>query len=134
MANFRVTLALRNARLIALRNAIDAGAGNGTLSIYPGTQPANADTAAGATALGVLTFSKPSAPDATTGQMNFNAITSANAAQSGTATWARIATSTGGAVFDCDVGTSGTTIVLNTVAIVVNGPIQISSFQVTDPA
>ena len=136
MANFRVVTALRNARLDALKTAIDAGAGNGTITIYTGTQPANADTAlSGQTVLGTLTFSKPSAPAASAGVLTFSAITQdVQADNSGTATWARIATSTGAAVFDCDVGTSGTTIVLNTAAIVVLGPIQISSFTVTDPA
>ena len=136
MANVRVVAAIRNARLDAIKTAIDAGAGNGIITMYTGTQPVNADTAvSGNTVLGVLTFSKPSAPSATGGVLTFSTITQDSAADnSGTATWARISTSSGGTVFDCDVGTSGATIILNTTAITVGGPIQISSFTLTDPA
>lgn len=136
MANFRVVVAQRNARLDALKTAIDAGSGAGTIKIYTGTQPANADAAlSGNTLLGTLTFTDPSAPAASAGVLTFSAITQDVAADAtGTATWARIADSTGATVFDCDVGTAGATINLNTTSIVTGGPIQISSFTVTDPA
>jgi hypothetical protein len=136
MANVRVTAALRNARLDAIKTAIDAGAGAGTIKIYTGTQPANADAGlSGNTLLGTLTFTDPSAPGAASGVLTFSAITQDTAADAtGTATWARIADSTGATVFDCDVGTSGATINLNTTSIVTGGPIQISSFTLTDAA
>jgi hypothetical protein len=136
VANFRVVVAQRNARLDALKTAIDAGSGAGTIKIYTGTQPANADAAlSGNTLLGTLTFTDPSAPAASAGVLTFSAITQDVAADAtGTATWARIADSTGATVFDCDVGTAGATINLNTTSIVTGGPIQISSFTVTDPA
>lgn len=140
MGNVRVIQTIRHARLDAIKAAIDAAPGPGTLTIYSGTQPATADTAlSGNTPLGVLTFSLPSAPAAgtpTPGALTFNAIAQDPLADnSGTATWARVKNSSGGTVFDCDVGTTGaSTIVLNTTTIVVNGPIQISSFSLTDPA
>jgi hypothetical protein len=136
MANLRVTAALRNARLDGLKTAIDAGAGAGLIKIYTGTQPANADAAlSGNTLLGTLTFTDPSAPAASGGVLTFSTITQDTAADAtGTATWARITDSTGATVFDCDVGTSGATINLNTTSIVTGGPIQISSFTITDSA
>jgi hypothetical protein len=67
--------------------------------------------------------------------LTFSAITQDTSADAtGTATWARIADSTGATVFDCDVGTSGATLNLNTTSIVAGGPIQVSSFTLTDPA
>jgi hypothetical protein len=57
VANVRVVAAIRNARLDAIKTAIDAGAGVGTIKVYTGTQPANADASlSGNTLLGTLTF------------------------------------------------------------------------------
>jgi hypothetical protein len=136
VANVRVVAAIRNARLDAIKTAIDAGAGVGTIKVYTGTQPANADASlSGNTLLGTLTFTDPSAPAASSGVLTFSAITQDTSADAtGTATWARIADSTGATVFDCDVGTSGATLNLNTTSIVAGGPIQVSSFTLTDPA
>jgi hypothetical protein len=136
MANVRVLESIRNARLDAIKTAIDAGSGAGTIKIYTGTQPTNANTALGAQVLlGTLTFTDPSAGAASAGVLTFSTITQDTAADAtGTATWARIQDSAGNVVFDCDVGTSGATINLNTTSIVVGGPIQISSFTLTDAA
>lgn len=132
----RLASATRNELAQRFQVLLDAGAGNGTIKIYTGTQPASADDGiGGATLLGTLTFSKPSAPAASGGVLTFDAITQDDAADaSGTATWARIADSAGNTVFDCDVGTSGATINLNTTTIVAGGPISITSFTITVPA
>lgn len=136
MANVRVVTAIRNARLDAIRDAIDAGSAGGTIKIYSGTQPANANTAlSGNTLLATLTFSTTSASNSSSGVLTFSAITQDSSADAtGTATFARIADSDTNTVFDCDVGTSGTTIVLNTTSIVAGGPVTISSFTLTDAA
>jgi hypothetical protein len=136
VANVRVVAAIRNARLDAIKTAIDAGAGAGTIKIYTGTQATNADTALGAQVLlGTLTFTDPSAAAASGGVLTFSTITQDTSADAtGTATWARIQDSNGNVVFDCDVGTSGATLNLNTTSIVAGGPIQVSSFTLTDPA
>lgn len=133
MANVRVSLSQRNGRLDALTTAMGSAA---TCKIYTGTQATNADTALGAQVLlGTLTFANPAAAAASGGVLTFSAITQDTGADAtGTATWARIATSGGTTIFDCDVGTSGTTIILNTTAIVIGGPILISSFTLTDAA
>ncbi len=136
MANMRLATTTRNSLAQRFQVLVDAGSGNGTIKIYTGTQPASADDGiGGATLLGTLTFSKPSAPAASGGVLTFNAITQDDAADAtGTATWARIADSAGNTVFDCDVGTSGATINLNTTSIVAGGPISITSFTITVPA
>lgn len=53
--------------------------------------------------------------------------------RSGTVAWTRIADSDGDAIFDVNVGTAAASIILNTVNIVVGGPITITSFTVTIP-
>jgi hypothetical protein len=133
VANVRVALAVRNAHLDAINTALNAGAGAATIKIYTGTQPANADTGlSGNTLLGTLTCTDPAAGSASGGVLTFSAVTQDSAADAtGTATWARVADSNGSTVFDCDVGTSGATLNLNTVAIVTGGPIQVSSFTLT---
>ena len=136
MANLRLAAATRNALLQKVADAINGGAGAGTIKIYTGTQPANADTGlSGNTLLGTLTFSDPCEDNVTAGVLTFDPVTSDAAADAtGTATWARIADSTGTTVFDCDVGTSGATIVLNTVSIVSGSPIDCTSATLTYPA
>ena len=133
MANFRIATTSRNSMLDALSAKIDADLSPGTIKIYSGTQPANADTSlSGNTLLATLTFSDPSGQPASAGMLTFDPITQdASADASGTATFARIADSSGDTVFDCDVGTSGATINLNTITIVTGGPVAITSFTVS---
>lgn len=135
MAIVRIAVAVRNAMMSALSTAVDAGPAAGTIKIYTGTQPANGDAAlSGNTLLGTLTCTDPVGSVAT-GTLTFSAITQdASADATGTATWARIQDSTGANVADVDVGTSGTTIVLNTTSIVIGGPIQITSGTISIPA
>lgn len=108
--------ALRNSRLNAVRDAIDAGAGAGLLRIYDGTRPATGGAAT--TLLAELTFSDPCAGAAAAGVLTFSAITAdASANATGTATWARAVDSTGAAVADFNVATSGGDININSTAI-----------------
>jgi hypothetical protein len=136
VANFRLAAATRNAIAQLFQSLLDAGSGAGTIKLYTGVQPASADTAlSGNTLLGTLTFAKPSAPAAANGVLTYNPIVEDSSADAtGTATWARIQDSAGNTVFDCDVGTSGATLNLNTTSIVAGGPIRVSSFTVTIPA
>jgi len=140
MANMRLTAATRNAMLDAVTAALDGGAGPAEIRIYSGTQPANADTAlSGNTLLATLVLSDPSAPGAASGTLTLDVTpvpedTSADA--TGTATFARVTTSAGTAIFDCDVTATagGGTIELNTTAIVVGGPVRITAFTISIPA
>lgn len=107
---------LRNARLNAVSAAIDAGAGAGLLRVYDGTRPATGGTAT--TLLAELTFSDPSAAAASGGVLTFSAITADSSANAtGTATWARAVDSTGAAVADFNVATSGSDININSTGI-----------------
>lgn len=108
--------AVRNSRLNAVRDAIDAGAGAGLLRIYTATRPATGGAAT--TLLAELTFSDPCASAASGGVLTFSAITAdASANATGTAAWWRAVDSTGAAVVDGDCGTSGSDMNLNSLSI-----------------
>ena len=140
MATLHLATAVKTSALTAIRDAIDAGAGAGTVKIYTGTIPTDANTAVGAQVLlGTLTFPYPctTAPGSmTAGVLTAGTIVQDSSADAtGTATWARIADSTGATVMDIDVSATGGTgaLQMNTAAIVAAGPILISSFIVTIP-
>lgn len=69
---------------------------------------------------------------ALTGVLTAAAITQANAIASGTAGYARIATSGGAGIVDLDVGTSGTSVIVNTTAIVSGGVVSCTSCVVVE--
>lgn len=107
---------LRSSRANLVRDAVDAGAGAGLFRVYDGTRPATGGTAT--TLLAELTFTDPSASNASSGVLTFSAITAdASANATGTATWGRMVDSTGAFVEDFSVGTSGADYILNTVSI-----------------
>lgn len=89
----------------AVKTAIDAGSGPGTIKLYNGTQPATPNTAITTqTLLATLTFSDPCGT-ASSGVLTFSAITDdGNVDATGTPTWARIADSAGNAVVDMACG------------------------------
>ena len=136
MTNMRLATDTRNKACDGCVDDIDAGAGAGTIKIYDGTQPASANTAVSTqTLLATLTFSDPAFGAASSGVATASAITSDSSADAtGTASWARIADSDGNTVFDCDVGTSATTIVLNSASITSGGTVACTAFTVTQPS
>ncbi len=133
----RLTTALRTLIANQYRDQIDAGAGPGTVKFYTGTQPAGADDGlSGNTLLATLTFSDPSAPDASAGVLTFGAITQDSSADAtGPVAWARVEDSDGNNVLDGDITITGGggTIEINTVDIVSGGPVRITSFTITVP-
>ena len=135
MANVRLSNTANAAACDAVVDLIDAGAGAGTIQIRSGTQPADADDAATGTLLATLTFSDPAFGAASSaGVATASAITQDSSADAtGTASWARVLDSDSNTVFDCDVGTSGATINLNTVSITAGATVSITSFTVTHP-
>lgn len=133
MAVVRFATPVANAVLAPIKSAIDAGAAGGTIKIYNGTMPADADAAVGTQVLlGTLTFSTEC------GTVSAKSLTMASITQdssadaTGTATWARIADSDGATVMDIDCSVTGGTgaLQLNTTNIVQNGPILVTSFVV----
>lgn len=104
--------------------------GGGTVRIYGGTQPANADIAVGAqTLLSQHTLSATAFGNAAGGVANANAIADDTARATGTATWCRFFTSGGAAVFDGSVGTANANLILNSTDIQQNAKVSISTYQ-----
>lgn len=134
-ADPRLTNAAASAAANAVVDLIDAGAGAGTIKIYSGTIPTNADTAIGAQVLlATLTFSDPAFGNAADGVATASAITSDTSADAtNTAAWARIADSTGATVMDVTVGTSGDDINFNTVSFVTGATVAITALTYTQP-
>jgi hypothetical protein len=136
MAIIRFVTTAKNNALDTLKTAVDAGAGAGTIKVYNGTQPTTAnDAITSQTLLATLTFSDPCG-STSSGTLTMSAITQDSSADAtGTATWARIADSTGATVFDVDVTNTGAggTLQFNTTSFVIGGPVLISAFTITVP-
>ena len=133
-ADPRLTNAAASAAADAVVDRIDAG-GAGTIKIYTGTIPTDADTAIGAqTLLATLTFSATAFGAASNGVATASAITDDTSADAtGTAAWARIASGAGTTQMDVTVGTSGEDINFNTVSFVAGATVAITSLTVTQP-
>jgi hypothetical protein len=137
MASFFVTNAVAVSMMNAYLAAQDAGTA-AVIRILTGTAPADADAAETGTLLGTLTCTAVSGTVAANGnnaRLTFAAIspdTSADA--TGTATYFRILTQTGGTVIaQGDVGTAGASLILNTVAITAGSQISITSATIDLP-
>lgn len=98
---------LRDARLDAVRDAIDAAGAAGALRIYPGERVGGPTTPPGQVLLAEPVFERPCAPDADAGQLTFFDLTGPTIVADGTAAWARIVDSTGAGLIDIDVGQAG---------------------------
>jgi hypothetical protein len=106
------------------------------IRIYSGTKPATCATAlSGNTLLAQLTGNATFAPAASGGVLTLNSITNDSAADAtGTASFFRIYDSGGSTCYmQGDVGTSGSDMDLNTVSIVANAIVSITSFTLTAP-
>lgn len=123
--------------------ALGALCNGGTIKVYTGTQPTDANTAVGAqTLLGTFTFSATafgtaapsgSAPNRVS-TITANAIADITAVATGTATWFRALKSDGTtAVMDGSVGTSGCDLNLTDVTITTGETMRVSSFTVSCP-
>jgi hypothetical protein len=129
----------------ATKAAVDAMAvlcNSGTLKIYTGTQPADANTAiSGNTLLGTLTFGATAfAASSASGSAGSKIVTAtantitddSSADATGTASWFRVLKSDGTTVvFDGTVGTSGADLNLATTAIVAGADLSVTSLTIT---
>lgn len=125
------TTAARNARADSITTTLGSSP---TLRIYDGTPPASANAAlSGNNLLVTLPMSATPFPAASSAVLTANAITTTNAALTGTASFFRLLKSDGTTVVaQGSVGTSGQDLNLNTTAIVSGGPVAVSSFVLTE--
>ena len=107
---------------------------SGTILLYSGTQPVNANAAlSGNTLLATMTFGATAFGAATAGGIiTANPITSGTGVATGTASFARIFKSDATTVvMDIQVGTSGAGLNLNTTSIVTGATVSCSSLTYT---
>lgn len=128
-----MTISLATAAANAEANATGPLANSGSIKIYAGTVPANANASlGGATLLASLAMSATAFGSASSGTITANAITSTNAVATGTATFFRMFKSDGTTVvMQGTVGTSGADLNLSTAAIQINAAVSISSLTYT---
>lgn len=133
--SFAITTA--NLILNQITTQVDLGSGPGTVVLYSGTVPGNANTAlSGNTVLAVLTCSDPSSAASANKTLTLNAITQDSSADAtGTATFFRILDSNANVVLQGSVSAvgGGGDLQMNTSAVVLGGPVQITSCSFTLP-
>ncbi len=122
-------LHMSSASVNAEANALAVLANGGTLCIYDGVQPADADTAVTSqNLLAELPLGNPAFGSASNGVITANAISSdSDADASGTATWFRVKASDSSTLWDGSVGTSGCDLNLNSVSIQQHANVSVSS-------
>jgi len=123
---------VRNARLTAIKDAIDAGSGAGKLKFYNGARPATGG--AGTTLLGTCTLNDTCGTVAD-GVLTFDVDpkpTDSTADATGTVTWARITDSDDTFVADLSVGTADADIIVNLTSIVAGGVIEVTAAAITE--
>ena len=137
-----MTMKIAAASGASMLDTLKALANSGSLVLYSGTQPTNPDTAlSGNTVLATFAFNSTAFGSDTlsggyqTATASFVASTVVASAGSPTnATFARMYKSDGTTVIgDFTVGTSGTDIILNSVAITAGGNVTLTSFQLKIP-
>lgn len=128
----RIADTVRNTRIDAIKNAIDAGAGAGLLRIYSGSKPATKGSTPAGTLLAELTCADPCGTSSS-GVLTFTVPFSDTAANAtGTASFFYLVDSTGTFVCDGDCAVSGSDLNLLTTSIVTGQPVQVTSFTITD--
>ena len=125
---------LTNAQASRAADAVTARCNSGSLRIYSGTAPANADAAlSGNTLLASLPFGATAFGAAVNGVATANAITADSSADAtGTATFFRALESDGTTVvWQGTVGTSGAELNLSTLSVLAGGNVSVSSLTYT---
>ena len=131
---YRLATSIRNLAGDAIVDAIDAGAGAGTMRIRTGAQPTNVGDSDTGTLLGTVTFNDPAFGNFSGGTATANAITSDTSADaSGTAGHGRIYDSVPNIHSDLTCGQGTGDISFDNATIVAGGTIAISSMTVTHP-
>lgn len=106
----------------------------GTVRIYDGTRPTDADTALGSQNL-LVSFSVPNpAGSVTNGVFTASAISQAQVSTAGTASWARVVDSSAVTIFDADVGVTsfGSVIEIDNVTLAQGSNCTVTSFVLTE--
>lgn len=125
---------LRDTRLTAIVNAVDAGSGAGKLLLYTAARPATGAAITDQILLASITLNDPCGT-VTSGVLTLDvdpALADSSANATGTAVWARLVTSADAFVADLSVGTSAADVIVNTTSIVITLPVSLISGTITE--
>lgn len=130
-----LSTAAQNAACNGIVDLIDGGS-PGTIKIYSGSQPANANTTPAGTLLATITWANPAFGNASSGVATATDPAAVNASATGTAGCFLVEDSTGANVFDGSVTATGGggDLTLSTTSLVSGSPVDITSFTFTVPA
>lgn len=126
----RKNTALRNAQADALGPMFNAG----TLKIYTGAQPASANDAASGSLLATIVIPATAFGAAASGIIAKNGTWSAVATGTGTAGWARMASSDGLKIMDFLCAESAADLIIDNDAVVTGGAVTVTALTITVPA
>lgn len=133
MPNVRITSDSQAAALDAFTAQINVG-GTGEIQFYNKDQPLNPNSIiTDQILLFTLGFLSPAFFPTVDGVADANTITTGLGIAIGDCTWARIVDGNGKHIFDCDVGTVGTTIILDTVVVDIDDILGLVSFKLRHP-
>lgn len=136
MAVAHYSRTVSTAVVTAINNAINGGAGDGTIKFYNAPMPAlTSDGITTQTLLGTCACADPAGVESG-GTLTFSAIDNdVSADATGMAAWVRIADSAGTVVMDLDVTATGGGgyVQMASTSITAGGPIAFSSFTITMP-
>lgn len=104
--SLRITTDLRDARLSAVRDFLDAGAGNARVEFFGCARPANVFDTPGAAALATVNLQKPCGSVAS-GVLSLSQAADGTIQTTGDALWARVMTAGNTVAFDADVSAVG---------------------------
>lgn len=132
----RLSTTARNAAADAVVDLIDAGAAAGTLKIYSGAQPANADTTPAGTLLATVAWADPAFGAASSGVATATDPAAVLGVAAGTAGCFLVEDSNGSNVWDGTVTATGGggDLELATTTISVGVTVDITGFTYTQPA
>lgn len=131
----RISDEVRTLACDAVVDSLDVGT-NGTIKIYTGAQPADADDAASGTLLATIALSDPAFGAAAAGvaTADITPALSVTAGATGTAGWFRAADSADANRIDGDVGEGSGTLNLDNTDIVNGQTVTVTGWTVTVPA
>ena len=136
MAVCHISTAAQNAACDAIVDLTDADVGAGTIKIYNGTIPTNANTAVGAqTLLATVVLADPAFGSSSSGTATGTDPASVNAVASGTASWFRMADNSGDTIMDGDVTATGGggVLTLSSTSLVSGSPVDVTGGTWTEP-
>lgn len=135
MSILNLAMNTRNLVLNGIRDSVDGGGKAGFLNMYSGDQPQSLEEDADSrNLLSTQMMSFPSAEDAQEGRLEFNDIAREDFIKNtGKAEWARVFSSDGTPIFDCDISTSGAVINLNDTQLFKGGIVNLESFSFVYP-